>query len=271
MTNELTMTNPGDKSLDCIDVTAEYLEGPTPSLLAVTASGAPTWAQVYALAHKQLATWAKGRHYENSNMYTDWYRLVGPFCFIGVSWVLAHAGSSESAGLALIGGKKAYVPYIRNISGYHSGHSGMKVGAIVAVNSFNHIGFCVAVSGSTFDLLSFNSTSGSSDDAVTVKRYSLSYASGYVNLKYASAAPPKPADPNKYPGKIYKYVKSSYMHDSHVKWIQQHLITKGFLPEGADDSSFGPKTRDAVEAFQKKAGLVKDGEVGSKTWAALAK
>jgi hypothetical protein len=62
----------------------------------------------------------------------------------------------------------------------------MKVGAIVAVGGFEHIGFCVSVGSSTFQLLSGNSTDGSSDDAVTIKTYSLSSASGYVNLKYGT-------------------------------------------------------------------------------------
>jgi hypothetical protein len=162
------------------------------SFAPATLTGTPTWARVYAIAKSQIAKWAVGRVRENVNDYTQWYygdNTAAAFCFIFISWVLAHAASSASAGLALIGGKKAYVPYIRNIKGYHSGHSGMKAGAIVAVSSFNHIGFCTAVSGSTFNLLSGNSVSGNSDDAVTVKTYPLSAASGYVNLAYATVTP----------------------------------------------------------------------------------
>jgi hypothetical protein len=152
---------------------------------------APTWAQVYKLAHAQLATWAKGRLGENVNEYTIWYygdHTSAAFCFIGISWTLAHAARTQAEGLALIGGKKAYVPNIRSIPGYRAGHSGVKVGAIAAVSSFNHIGFVVRVGSTTFDLLSFNSVSGSSDDAVTVKTYSLSAISGHVNLKYGSTS-----------------------------------------------------------------------------------
>lgn len=152
---------------------------------------APSWNAVLTLARKQKAKYAKGRKRENVNDYTIWYygnETAAPFCFIGISWTLAHAADTEADGLALIGGQHAYVPDIRSIHGYHAGHSGMKVGAIVAVNSFNHIGFCTAISGSTFTLLSFNSTSGGSDDAVTEKTYSLSSASGYVNLAYGSGS-----------------------------------------------------------------------------------
>jgi hypothetical protein len=153
-------------------------------------SNAPSWDATYSLIKSQKAKYAKGRSYENENLYTNWYGLNGePFCFMFISWVLAHAGESESAGLALIEGKKAYVPYIRNIKGYHAGHSGVKVGAIAAVNGFNHIGFVTKVnSNGTFELYSGNTTYEGSDDAVWPKTYSLSYISGYVNLAYGSSS-----------------------------------------------------------------------------------
>lgn len=151
-------------------------------------TNAPSWAAVYALLKKQKATYARGRTGENVNDYTRWYGLSGPFCFMFVSWVLAHAGESQAAGLALIGGKKAYVPDIRRIKGYHAGHSGMKVGAVVAVSGFNHIGFCTAIHGSTFTLYSGNTTHNGSDDAVWPKTYSMSSVSGYVNPAYGSAS-----------------------------------------------------------------------------------
>jgi hypothetical protein len=154
---------------------------------SVSNSAAPSWDAVYALIKQQKAKYAQGRTGENVNKYTKWYGMSGPFCFMFVSWILAHAGPSESAGLALIGGKKAYVPYIRNIKGYHAGHSGVKVGAIAAVNDFNHIGFVTKInSNGTFELYSGNTTYDGSDDAVWPKTYSLSYISGYVNLAYGS-------------------------------------------------------------------------------------
>lgn len=164
---------------------------------ASTIPGAPSWSQAYKLAKSQIAKWAPGRKRENVNDYTIWYygtaSISAAFCFIFICWVLCHAisrspsAAQQKAALALLGGNKlAYVPYIRSVPGYEAGHSGMALGAIVAVGGFEHIGFCVRNSGGTFDLLSGNSVNGDSDDAVTIRRYSLSAANGHVNLHYAT-------------------------------------------------------------------------------------
>lgn len=53
-----------------------------------------------------------------------------------------------------------------------------------------------------------------------------------------------------------------------VRQLQQKLAIIGYAP-GSADGSFGAKTKAAVIAFQKDAGLSADGIVGAKTWAAL--
>ncbi|MGI5860481.1 MAG: peptidoglycan-binding protein [Myxococcales bacterium] len=52
-----------------------------------------------------------------------------------------------------------------------------------------------------------------------------------------------------------------------VKTLQTLLRSKGYSI--AVDGSFGPKTLEAVKAFQRASGLSVDGVVGPKTWAAL--
>lgn len=54
-----------------------------------------------------------------------------------------------------------------------------------------------------------------------------------------------------------------------VKYLQQRLTILGYQP-GATDGIFGVKTLSAVKKFQKDRGLVIDGIVGMKTWAALS-
>ena len=57
---------------------------------------------------------------------------------------------------------------------------------------------------------------------------------------------------------------------SHVTWIQQHLAAHGHATKV--DGKYGPDTVAAVKAFQRQTGgLTADGEVGPKTWTALAK
>lgn len=50
-----------------------------------------------------------------------------------------------------------------------------------------------------------------------------------------------------------------------VKWIQWHLVRKGYLEWNEIDGSFGPKTENAVITFQKSNNLAPDGLVGEKT------
>jgi peptidoglycan hydrolase-like protein with peptidoglycan-binding domain len=52
--------------------------------------------------------------------------------------------------------------------------------------------------------------------------------------------------------------------------IQNALKNAGFYT-GNVDGKVGPKTKKAIEAFQKANGLKADGKVGPKTWIALSK
>lgn len=184
--------------VDEVDEALDHLARALADHVTATVPGAPTWPQVYALAKSMVAKWAPGRRGENVNDLTYWYygtwSISAAFCFIGICYVLCHAisrnptAAQQQAALDLLGGKKlAYVPYIRQVPGYTSGHAGMRVGAIVAVGGFEHIGICVGVDGSSFLLWSANSTDGDSDDAITIKRYALSAANGYANLAYPSS------------------------------------------------------------------------------------
>ena len=58
--------------------------------------------------------------------------------------------------------------------------------------------------------------------------------------------------------------------DSRNKDIQTALKNAGFYA-GSVDGKLGPKTKKAIEEFQKSKGLKADGKVGPKTWAELEK
>lgn len=53
-----------------------------------------------------------------------------------------------------------------------------------------------------------------------------------------------------------------------VWWLQTLLTAKGYVL-GKPDGRFGPRTEQAVRAFQRAHGLLVDGVVGPKTWARL--
>ena len=55
-----------------------------------------------------------------------------------------------------------------------------------------------------------------------------------------------------------------------MKSIQKALKNAGFYA-GSIDGQAGPKTKDAVQAFQRARGLKADGVVGKKTWTALSR
>ena len=65
-------------------------------------------------------------------------------------------------------------------------------------------------------------------------------------------------------------IVSSSLSSVSVKSIQKALKNAGFYA-GSIDGQAGPKTKDAVQAFQRARGLRADGVVGKKTWAALSR
>jgi hypothetical protein len=177
-----------DRNLDGVDVTDKYFGHDGEPLAGVVAAAVAAWATVYAYARSYLGKYPPGRVKENVNDFTQEFyndNTVAAWCLIFVWHVLRHFG--------LAAWKLAYVPWLYKIPGEHGGHSGIEPGAICAIAGYSHVGFYVADHGSQFDLLSGNSTSGNSSDAITVKRYSKSVISGYVNVKYPTTPTPAPA------------------------------------------------------------------------------
>lgn len=73
------------------------------------------------------------------------------------------------------------------------------------------------------------------------------------------------------PAPAYRYTHLPLRQGDHnvdVEHAQKRLKALGFY-DGIIDGDFGPKTEAAVEAYQRKHGLVDDGVVGTKTAASL--
>lgn len=176
-----------DAGLGGVDVTDEYLSPDGRALTAMIG----TWSAVLAHTRSYLGAYPPGRVGENVNDFTKRFygnNTKAAWCLIFV-WCILNDFFKTAW-------KLAYVPWLDRIAGEQNGHSGIRVGAICAIASFSHVGFYVADHPNTdeFDLLSGNSTSGNSSDAITVKRYPKSVISGYVNVQYATAPPPPVAD-----------------------------------------------------------------------------
>jgi murein DD-endopeptidase MepM/ murein hydrolase activator NlpD len=89
---------------------------------------------------------------------------------------------------------------------------------------------------------------------------------GATAAEVAESTPVTPVAPVSAPEpKARPTIKVGSKHVADVKYLQKKL---GVATGGAD-GIFGPKTKAAVIAFQKKHGLTADGIVGPKTWKAI--
>jgi membrane-bound lytic murein transglycosylase B len=50
------------------------------------------------------------------------------------------------------------------------------------------------------------------------------------------------------------------MRSAVVSDIQGELVRHGYLPEGSPDGSMGPRTRTAIQEYQRAQGLLVDGK-----------
>jgi hypothetical protein len=160
-----------DADLGGVDVTHEYVDDEGNLRLPLGDVAHTLWATLYAYAHGFLGLKPPGWVRENVNSYWVWCMLT-------------HYGKAAW--------KLAYVPWLNRIPGFKSGRAGIKAGDICAIAGYSHVGFYVVGHGSTFDLISGNSTSGSSDDAITVKRYPVTIISGHVSMTWEAAPTPAP-------------------------------------------------------------------------------
>ena len=232
---------------------------------------APTGSQLIAYGMTLRGTYGPP---ENVNKFTKAYygdHTSASWCLIFVWHCLDHFGAA-----GLVGGKIAYVPNLKKRVGrkWHTSRLLIAKGDPVTFD-FNrtgapeHVGFFVKWLNSShtlFESLEGNTTSGSSDDAVATKTRRWSDVYGYVKPGLAAD------DPSKYTGTVYRYDPDKALQESgHIAWMQGRLNAHGAKPPLEIDGVYGKLTAAAVRVFQKANRLAVDGQVGRKTWTALAK
>lgn len=198
------------------------------------------------------------------------------WCGAFTSCMFVYAFGLEEAKRLLCGGLHCYTPsganYFKKKGRYIKRGSGTpKPGDVVffystAKGRIGHVGIVYKVTSSTVYTVEGN-TSGASNlvtngGGVRKKSYKLTstYIDGYGRPPYDD----EEAVDTKWP-----MLEKGDSGQSVVE-MQSLLIKAGYsLPKYGADGDFGKETLTAVKAFQKASGLVVDGIVGEKTWAAL--
>jgi hypothetical protein len=168
----------------------------TADLVDRATAGAPTVVQALTLAAAQIRkNWGPP---ENINKFTIWFygkRLAAAWCYIFLSWVLAHAAKTEAAGLAAMGGKHAYVPDILHETGgsVKVGHTDLRPGDFVAMEGYDHVEIVEKILSSTqVQTIGGNTVNGSSDDAVKRSTRPRSIINARFRPSYAVTPAPAP-------------------------------------------------------------------------------
>jgi len=206
----------------------------------------------------KYGTWYATQVHDNAYKAAAW-------CDMFVSWC------ADQVGLGKVIGRYAYTPsHAQWFADNGKWGQKPKVGAIVFYDwggshnraAIDHVGIVTKVRSDG----RIQTIEGNTNDQVAQRVRDLSTVAGFGYPAYpGGTTAPKPSST---PRPLLKYGATG----THVKYLQQRLNAKGY--HLAVDGVFGPKTRAAVRAFQaahKSAVVWVDGEVGPKTWTALAK
>lgn len=195
-----------------------------------------------------------------------------PWCASFQSWVAKRAGLKAGKEYPRTAGCATAVAWFKS-HGRFSATPRVGDWVLYGPGGGTHVELVIAVTGTTITTIGGN-TSGSlggkyyNGDGVYQKtiRRSNGRIYGYGHPDYGKASP-RPVPPAKpFPGRILK-LRTPYMTGSDVTAVQKCLNRLGYRLDA--DGAYGPKTRAAVVAFQKKNRLEADGQVGPLTWRAL--
>ena len=146
-------------------------------------------------------------------------------------------------------GKIGTIPDIPGLVVHKTGHIGVYVGN----------GYTVEMMGFNYGCRRRKVTAGSWTEWGRLPKSMIAYDSA-------------PANPDREPDGVQRKTLKKGAKGEEVKELQRNLIQLGYsVGSYGVDGEFGSGTESGVKAFQRDHGLVVDGEVGPKTWAALDK
>ena len=217
-------------------------------------------AGMLAAARKLLGT-TEHPPGSNHNQVTEWYGFNGPWCDMAVSYEAAHSDN-----LAAVFGKNAltttHARAFQAHNRWHYGLGGARAGDIVffdwsgkrAIAGIDHVGLIEAVhSNGTITTLE-----GNTSNRFLRRVRNASCVVGYGRPAYGDSAPMPPSDGQLRVGSKGKAVEA----------LQANL-NKVMGTKLAADGTFGPATKQAVEAFQRRFKLTVDGVYGPQSAAAM--
>jgi peptidoglycan hydrolase-like protein with peptidoglycan-binding domain len=197
----------------------------------------------------------------NHNPITEFIGFDGPWCEMSITFEAAHSDN-----LPAIFGRfvntVAHAQEFQQHGRWHFGLGGARPGDVVffdwsgtrVIDNIDHVGLIEAVhSNGTITTLE-----GNTSDAFLRRVRNAACVVGYGRPAYGDAAP-MPGDD----GILRQGSKGNA-----VKTLQQDL-NKAMGSQLEVDGDFGPATKAAVEAFQRKHGLTADGEYGPQSAAMM--
>jgi hypothetical protein len=190
----------------------------------------------------------------NHNRVTVWYGFDGPWCDMAISYEAAHSGN-----LAAVMGKFAYTvahaEAFRAHGRWHYGLGGARPGDVVfydwsgtrTIAGIDHVGLIEAVHSNG----TITSLEGNTSNMFLRRVRSAAVVVGYGRPAYGDAAPMPSSDGILREGSAGQAVRT-------LQSDLNRVMSSGLTVDGV----FGPLTRAAVEAFQRKYHLAVDGEYG---------
>lgn len=211
--------------------------------------------------HQQFGVWYGMDH-------VAWCAIFASYCLYvaGYRWVGATTAKGFSYCPSILdwgrrNGRLSRTPHLGDLALWI--HNGVA----------HHVEIVTAVGAGVFTSIGGNTGSGNLANGGEVVEHQHGTSEWvFVSPVYSRPSPhPAPA-PGKAVSPVHRNLAltSPLTTGADVKWVQSRLIALKLLPAGSADGQFGPRTHNAVVAFQRRAHLTVDGVCGPVTGVHLA-